>query len=322
RKAVDAKYLETSVPATHRPTFDVAEDVDLNPIGDLVNLVEAPAGYTVLGAGKTAMDACNWLLDNGVDPNKIRWIKPRDSWLLDRASVQPLDLIGGTWEVISLGIEAMAKAEDLEDLLRRLEACGQIVRLDTTVEPTMFRGAILSQPERESLQQIEKVVRLGRVKHLARDRIALEGGEVTSEPGELYVDCTAYGLVSAPARPVFEPGRITLQSSGQTGPHAAFVAFLEVSREDDSEKNRLCRPVPTPSQAIDIIRVFAGLFAAVAARSALPDLAAWVRRSRLTLTRGLAEHMGDAPVQVAMGRFNENMQPAMKNAKALLVPAE
>jgi hypothetical protein len=164
RKVVDTTYLESSVPATHTPSFQVDPDVRFFPVGDLVALADPPTGYTILGAGKTAMDACNWLLDNGVDPDRIRWVRPRDAWLLDRASYQPRKLVTATLESFSLGVEALAHAETVDDLWRRLEACGQLCRLDPKVAPTMFRGAILSTAERKGLEQIERVVRLGRVR--------------------------------------------------------------------------------------------------------------------------------------------------------------
>jgi hypothetical protein len=93
RKIVDTTYLEASVPGTHEPSFGIAPDVNCISVGKLVNQTERPAGYTILGAGKTAMDACSWLLDNGEDPERIRWIKPRDSWLLDRKTLQPRNLV-------------------------------------------------------------------------------------------------------------------------------------------------------------------------------------------------------------------------------------
>ena len=45
--------------------------------------------YVIVGSGKTATDACIWLLDNGVDPDAICWVRPRDPWMLNRAVVQP-----------------------------------------------------------------------------------------------------------------------------------------------------------------------------------------------------------------------------------------
>jgi hypothetical protein len=95
RRVVDARYLETSIPATHIPSFDAEPGVRLIPVNDLVRLTGPASGYTVIGAGKTAMDACIWLLDSGVPPEMIRWIRPRDAWLLDRAFQQPLELV--TW---------------------------------------------------------------------------------------------------------------------------------------------------------------------------------------------------------------------------------
>ena len=49
-------------------------------------------------AGKTSADACLWLLDNGVTPDRIRWVRPRDMWFNDRAHLQPLDQVAQTME--------------------------------------------------------------------------------------------------------------------------------------------------------------------------------------------------------------------------------
>lgn len=320
RKVVDGTYLASSVPATHTPAFTVDPDVQLIPVGDLVALSEPPTGYTILGAGKTAMDACNWLLDNGVDPDRIRWVKPRDAWLWDRASLQPLDLVVSTVDSLSQGVEALAEAKDVEDFLHRLEAAGQLFRLDPTVEPTMFRGAIVSQAEGESLRQIERVVRLGRVVQLGADRIVLEEGGVPTDRGEVHVDCTAYGFRVAPPRPIFEPGRITLQSlmAGFTTFNAALVGFVESVRDDDAEKNRLCPPTPQPGDPIDVITSYRGFLRYFVTHTAEPDLMAWSAESRLSMTRGMADHLDDERMQSAMARWFANLEPAMKNAEQFL----
>ena len=49
----------------------------------------APSQFVIVGSGKTATDACVWLLGNGVDPDAICWVRPRDPWMLNRAVVQP-----------------------------------------------------------------------------------------------------------------------------------------------------------------------------------------------------------------------------------------
>lgn len=320
RKVVDARYLASSVPATHTPAFSADPDAQLIPVGDLVAVSEPPSGYTILGAGKTAMDACSWLLDNGVDPDRIRWIKPREAWVWDRACFQPCDLIVSTIEVLSHAVEALAEAESVDDLLHRFEALGLLFRLDPTLDPTMFRGAILSRAEAESLRQIERVVRLGRVIHVGTDRIELENGTIPTDRGEVHVDCTAYGFPAVPARPIFEPGRITVQSlsGGFTTFNAALVGFVESVRDDDAEKNAVCPPTPQPSKPIDVVLGTRGFLRYFAIHSAEPDLSAWSLASRLALTRGLAEHLEDPRLQAAMGRWAANLESALDNAAQLL----
>jgi hypothetical protein len=325
RRIVDATYNQSSVPGTHTPGFEIDTEAAFIPVGRLADLAEAPSGYTILGAGKTAMDACCWLLDNGVDPDSVRWVKPRDAWVLDRERVQPLDLLVPTIEGVSLAVEALAAADSVSDLFGRLEDCGALVRIDPTVEPTMFKGSTLSTSERQALQQISNVVRLGRVKRIEPDRLLLEGGEIPTARGEVLVDCTADGLPVSPTRPIFEPGRITIQvTGGPTCLSAATVGYVEAARDDDTERNRLCPPKPHPSRAIDWISFITGILRGVTMRSAEPDLMAWLERSRLNVFRGMADHAADPRMQTAMARWMGNMQQALLNAERLsdMVAAE
>jgi hypothetical protein len=319
RKIVDASYLETSVPATHTPAFAIDEGVKLIPVGELVHVTEPPSGFTVLGAGKTAMDACSFLLDNGVDPDKIRWVRPRDAWLLNRSSWQPLDLVASTVESLSRDLQSLAEAENLDDLFRRLEACGEILRLDAAVEPTMFRGAIVSPAEHQGLMRIERVVRHGRVRHIEPGRIVFDEGEIATGRDTIHVDCTAYGLRSSPPRPIFEDGRITPQSlmGGFTTFNAALVGFVEAARDSDTDKNRLCPPTVYPTRSIDWIGVFAGGFRVITQMLEEPDLARWLASCRLNTMRGMNDHMDDPRVQAALGKWFEHMEPALANAERL-----
>jgi hypothetical protein len=319
RKVVDATYLETSVPATHTPAFAVGDGVRLIPVGELVDVTEPPSGFTVLGAGKTAMDACSFLLDNGVDPDKIRWVRPRDAWLMNRSSWQPLDLVASTVESLSLALESLALAENLDDLFRRLEACGALLRLDPAVEPTMFRGAIVSPAEHQALAQVDRVVRRGRVRRIDTDRILLDEGEIPTDRGTIHVDCTAYGLREVAPRPIFEQAQITPQSlmGGFTTFNAALVGVVEAARDDDADKNRLCPPTAYPSSSIDWISVFEGGFRVITRMFQEPDLAAWLGTCRLNTTRGMNDHMGDPRVRAALARWFEHMEPALANAERL-----
>jgi hypothetical protein len=320
RKIVDTTYLEVSVPATHTPSFRVGPDVKFVPVGELVNLAERPTGYTLVGGGKTAMDACNWLLDNGEDPNRIQWIKPRESWLMDRMTLQPLDLVAETVDGFSLCIEALAKADTVDDLWRRVEACGQLYPSDPKVMPGMFRGAILSAAEREGLSKIERVVRMGHVQRIGTDRIVLKEGEIATDRGQIHVDCTARGFRKRPVRPIFEPNRIVLQSliGGFTTYYAALVGFIESSGRDDAEKNRLCPPVPQVELPLDWIRTICGVITSAALHAAEPDITAWQQGSRLNVTRDLGKYLTEPRVVAALERWQANTEEALNNAEHFL----
>lgn len=320
RRVVDGTYCESSVPATHQRSFDVDPDVSMIPVGDLAAVASAPTGYTILGGGKTSMDACNWLLTNGVDPDRIRWVRPRDAWLVDRSSVQPLDQLGSTIEGFSLAVEILAHAKSEKGLFDDLESAAQIHRLDSTVQPTMFRGAILTHVEREALRQIERVERAGRVAHIGTSRIELSAGELTTSPSELHVDCTARGLGTAPPRPVFDGRRITIQSmtGGFTTYHAALIGVVEATDRDDVEKNRLCPPLAAPNIPRDWVHFYRATLATTTLHGAEEDLAEFGDASRLSLTRGMSTRFDDPHVGAGVERWLTHANTAAATAERLL----
>jgi hypothetical protein len=109
RSVVDATYMASRVPATDAPSFEVADGARCVPVGELTTVRQAPAGYLIIGGGKTAMDAACWLLDRGASPGDITWIRPRDPWVLNRAYVQPGAGVVQTLEGVVLQLEAVAQ---------------------------------------------------------------------------------------------------------------------------------------------------------------------------------------------------------------------
>lgn len=319
RKLVDARYLEASVPATHPGTFDVASGANVVPINDLPTAAESAAQFAVLGSGKTAVDACTWLLDSGVAPDRIRWVRPRDMWFHHRRHFQPLELVGENMEGISLDAEAGANATDIDDLFGRLEDAGRLSRIDPTVRATMYRGTMLSPGELDAVRQIEDVVRLGHVQRIELDRIVLERGETDTSADVLHVDCTAYGLRGAPATPIFQEDRIVIQQARQNSPtfNAALVAFVEAHRDDDAERNPLCPPNPFPSSTDDWPGMTRRTFQVEQGWLGEPDLAGWMAESRLNLLRGLPEHAAEPRVRAALERFLTNVGPATERLAEL-----
>ena len=92
------------------------------------------------------MDAIVYLMENGIDAEKISWVISRDSWVIDRATTQNTEAFFER----SIGnqanqFEALAEATSLEDLFHRLEDKGVLMRLDKKHTPTQFHGATVSK---------------------------------------------------------------------------------------------------------------------------------------------------------------------------------
>jgi hypothetical protein len=320
RKVVDGRYLEPGIPSTHRPPFDVAPGARCVPINELSRLAEKADGYVIIGAGKTAIDACLWLLEVGVSPGDIRWIKPREAWLLNRAFGQGGELVGTLFEGFSLQLEAAARATSLDDLFDRLEATGQLFRVDERVQPTMFKSPTASAGEIEQLRRIEGVVRRGRVRRIERDAIVLDEGTIPTSPRQLHVHCASPGLNPAPSVPIFSRDRITLQPirTGLIPFNAALTGFVEATREDLEEQNRLCPPNRLPDVPLDWVR---GMLIGMRAANAWSKDAAvseWLERSRLNPVRGLVTRAEEPKVQQAMTRFVVNVRPAVERLQQFL----
>ena len=319
RKVVDARYLEASVPATHTPSFNVASGVRVVPVNDLPAAARPGCSYTILGSGKTAVDACTWLLDNDVAPERIRWVRPRDAWFHDRRHFQPLEQVGAIMAGISFDAEAGAQAADMGDLFDRLEASGRLLRIDPSRPATMYRGTMLSSAELHALRQIENVVRLGRVRRIEADRIVLERGEVQTGAEVLHVDCTALGLRNASAVPIFQPGRIVLQQVRHNSPpfNAALVGFVEAHRDEDADKNRLCPPNPYASGIDDWPRMMRRTWTTERRWLSEPDLIGWIGENRLNLLRGLPDHVAEPSTNAALQRFLAHVGAATERLKQL-----
>lgn len=320
RKVVDATWMAGEVPATSPPSYEVEDGACWVPVGELPRAADGVSAFCVVGAGKTGMDACLWLLDQGVDPDAVTWVRPRDPWLLDRASLQPLDDVASVVEGMALDLEALALSTSVEDLFGRLAAGGRLLRLDDQVEPTAFRCAIVDRAELARLRSLRRVVRLGRVRSVRPDRLVLDHGEAPLAPGTLVVDCSARGIGARPAVPVFSADRVVLQYVRQCSPSlgAALCAWVEAHRRDVDEQNLLCPPNPMPSTPLDWVRTTATSLQAAKAWRAAPDLLAWLDGCRLDLTRGAAAHAHEPRLQQAFLRRQAHLKQAVQRAHELL----
>lgn len=321
RRIVDATYLDVVVPSMRPPAYAVALGVDCIPPNGLPKQA-ARDRYVIVGAGKTAFDSCLWLLRHGISPERITWIRPRDSWLMDRATIQP----GMAFAERVIGdftaqIRSVLKAESLDDLFDRLATAGSLLRIDETVEPTMYRCAIVSQAELAQLRRIDDVVRLGHVVSIEPGRIVLDGGTVATEETALFVDCTGDGLGKRPAIDVFDGDRITLQPvrSCQPAFSAAVIAHVEVSKSADAERNSYCRPVPHPGVPRDWLAMMITFNDNQLQWFTDAEMLEWLNRSRLNVVSHL--RAGATPTPPDMAPLADRLRSANEKLHALLAQA-
>ncbi|MGH9025017.1 MAG: hypothetical protein ACRDWD_02715 [Acidimicrobiia bacterium] len=327
RRVVDATYLASRVPATDPPPFEVADGSRCIPVGELAGLAERPAGYVIVGGGKTALDACCWLLDQGTSPDDITWIRPRDAWILNRAFYQPRDSAVSTFEGVVIQLEVVASSESVDEIYERLEDVGVVLRTDRSVRPTMMKGGTISLGECEQLRRVENVVRLGYVQRIERDRIVLDEGSIETSPDHVHVHCASFGLGQNPPRSIFTEDTITLQcvTRASITLSAALIGFVEASGRTTAEKNRLCPPNAVMDTPFDFLRfLLTGMSTELEWRDA-PDLQEWMEHSRLNLLSGLADHAHDEKVRELQGRFLAAIVPALAKLHELgarATPAE
>jgi hypothetical protein len=292
RKTIDTTYLEGEIPATSPPPFEVVDGAHCVPAGEVVRTGERVDDYVVIGGGKTAIDTCIWLLEQGVDPDAIRWVRPREGWWLNRRFSQPLTLLPDLYRGVGVQLEAMAQATSITDLFARLEAQQFFLRIDTTVEPSMCHGAVISESELGLIRRIENVVRLGHVRKIGLDTITLDKGQVSTSARTLHIHCAARGLARPALRPIFAPGQITVQPFmwGFACYQFALLGVAEAMLNTDEDKNRLFAPIAYWDSNADYLSTFLAGMVHDRARAAHPALAAWAKASRLNPLAEIGRH--------------------------------
>ncbi len=323
RKTIDSTWLGTTVPSTHTPKFRIGDGVRLVPPNALPDLWRNPAAlpkhFTVLGAGKTAMDSLIFLLGAGADPASITWVAPRASWFFNRVKVQPgieffEHSVGGQLQLML----AQGTATSAADLFLRLEACGFMLRIDRAVLPEMFHYAITNEAEIAVLARVADIIRGQRVTALEADRMVLTGGERAMPPGTLYVDCTASAVERRPPVPVFQPGLIVPQMVRVPQPcfSAALIAWVEANVEGEAAQNALTSAVPLPDGIVDYPRACLVNLFNQGMWSQHSALSAWIRDCRLD---GFASLIGSVtPEDSARMAVLQQLRPAAMAAMANL----
>jgi hypothetical protein len=325
RKAiVDSAYCTFEIPSVDPPKYDVAAGARLISPNQLPQVAAARDRYVIVGGGKTAMDVCLWLLERDIDPDRIRWIIPRDAWFINRAYIQP----GEEFFLRSFGgvikqLEAVAAAKSIPDLFDRLEAAEQLLRLDPNVRPTAYRCAVLSKDELVQLRRIKNVARMGRVRAIQPQAIILDEGNIQISADDLVVNCSASGISRQPPTPIWAGNRLKLQSVRTCQPlfSAAFAGFVEATFPDDQTlKNSLCTPVPLPVNDTDWLTMLALTTKNRIAWRQYPQIEQWLAGSRLNGFFAIAAQVKPEETKKveAIKRFQEVSGAAASRLPALL----
>jgi hypothetical protein len=173
--------------------------------------------------------------------------------------------------------------------------------------------------EVERIRQVEHVVRKGHVRRIGTNEVTLADGTIEARSAEVFVDCTARGVPTTALRPVFEPGRITMEflTLGNAPYSAAIIGVVEALCDDDVERNRLCPPMRFDGTLLGFPSLVLTALASSKARAAEPQLNAWNSGSRMNPIRGAADRRGDPANASAFAVLAEHTCPALSNLARL-----
>lgn len=323
KRLVNAGYFENVVPATHTRNFSTAPSVTCIAPNDLPKLARNFENFTVMGAGKTGVDSCMWLLTNGVDPRRLRWIIPNDYWYMNRDKAQDgMQFFERSFSSFVDRFEVMAQAVDVVDFAHRMERCEIWFRLDEAIEPPQYHGAVLSMGELTELRGIQDVVRKGYVTGINSEEIVLTHGTITADPNTLYIDCTASAIPSRPTMPIFQSKMITLQLLRSVMPafSVALIAFIESMDLTDDERNDLVQPVlygkTMESHILELASDFQNRFQI----AMNPETRKWSRQSRLDSFSRLAASVPreDVEKQAILAKLGKAVRAAAMNLPNLV----
>ena len=317
-----------TIPATHTPKFDVAADATLVPINELPQRAADHDHLTVIGAGKTGMDAVVWLVETGVDPDNISWVRPSDYWLFNRESILNHPALFETTIGSFLGeLEILGSVSTVDEYCLQMEARGVWHRIDPTITPTKFHAAVCSKRELAMLSSVKDVIRLGHVTHIANGMLTLRDGTATVPKNSLYVDCSASaGIVMDEQPPVFDGDTINLNLIRPFQPlfGAALIAFLETKVPDAAARAACTHTVnfhDTPAQYV------AEMLPAMmnqGAWSKVPPVKEWMERTRLQAMNHLMtgfDPTDSAKMELLM-RFGPAAKAAVGNIPKLLANSQ
>jgi hypothetical protein len=167
--------------------------------------------------------------------------------------------------------------------------------------------------ELDLLRTIDNVVRLGHIKGVSRQEIDLANGSVPLPPDSVIVHCAASGLQYPPLVPIWSPDAIRIQTTRAVFPCfcAALEGYVEATRDDDRERNRLCPPNLFPDTLASWARMQVRGTIATRTYGAEPDIADWANGCALNPARVDPSLRNDPAVLAAAARMSDVVEPGL-----------
>ncbi|HET7724505.1 MAG TPA: pyridine nucleotide-disulfide oxidoreductase, partial [Propionibacteriaceae bacterium] len=149
---------------------------------------------------------------------------------------------------------------------------------------------------------------LGHIRRVEKGRVSLAEGAVAVAPDALVVHCAAAGLKYPAVVPIWSPGTITLQPVRAGFPcfGAALIGYVEATRDDDEEKNRVCLASCLPDTPVSFARMHVLGGRAGQAFSAQPDIREWANETALNPGRIPPDRAADPRLGVALDRYRQH----------------
>ena len=275
-------------------------------------MADAPSRFVIVGSGKTATDGIVWLLANGVDADRITWVRPRS---VDARPGLRAAGAGGGARARRRHDGGGGEAASLDDLFLRLEAAGVMLRdRHRDVVPTMAKTPTLGTWELDLLRTIEDVVRLGHIRARApRARSCSTRASCRSSPARS--SCTAprpacstrrWSRSGAGPDPAADESASAFPCFGAT-----LAGYVEATRDDDRERNRFCPPNTLPDDPANWARMQVRGTLATRAFGAEPDIAAWANACALNPARIDPSRREEPEVLAASARLAEVAGPGL-----------
>ena len=188
-----------------------------------------------------------------------------------------------------------------------------MLRIDQSVTPTMAKAPTLGLRELDLLRSVTHVVRRGHIRVARRGRLDLEEGSVALADHALVVNCAADGLKNPPLVPIWRSEVITLQPIRAGFPclGAALAGYVEATRVDDAEKNRLCPPSSYGNSLTDWARMNVRGARNSASFSAEPDIKQWTDRIAVNPARIPPEYPDSPALDDTVGRLGRYLGPGV-----------